>query len=211
MSYIRLDIVNKKEYENHNRDYREIKISIPKDSEQLEKDFDYLGLDYKYLDIQDTHIKECSVIFEDDPDFSINITGILNNMMIRESNLGNTTPFTDMKELYNVIKDLNPTERNKLLALFKAEENKIKSIKDVIKYIKNLDKFYLDENSFSYEQFAENEIDLGEVYMDDVLPYIDLETLGKDLIEDRNAILTDYGVLCRMDEGMEQENEEEME
>ena len=211
MSYIRLDVVNKKEYENHNRDYREIKISIPKDSEELEKDFDYLGLDFKYLNPQDTHIKECSVIFEDDPDFSINITGMLNNMMIRQSNLGYTTSFNDMKELYNSIQNLNASDRNKLLALFKAEEDKIKNVKDVIKYIKNLDKFYLDENSFSYEQFAENEIDLGEVYMDDVLPYIDLETLGKDLIEDRNAKLTDYGVLCRMDEGMEQEDEEEFE
>ena len=40
---------------------------------------------------------------------------------------------------------------------------------------------------------------------------IDLETLGKDLIEDRNARLTSYGVLCRMDEGMINEDEEEFE
>lgn len=70
---------------------------------------------------------------------------------------------------------------------------------------------YLDEDSYSYEEYAENEIHSGELYMEDVLPYIDLETLGKDLIEDKNAKLTDYGVLCRMDEGIEQDEEEEME
>ena len=49
---------------------------------------------------------------------------------------------------------------------------------------------YLDEDSYSYEEYAENEIHSGELYMEDVLPYIDLETLGKDLIEDKNAKLT---------------------
>ena len=47
--------------------------------------------------------------------------------------------------------------------------------------------------------------------MEDVIPYIELRTLGKDLINQRNAKLTEYGVLCRMDEGMEKEEEEEFE
>ena len=80
--YIRLDIVNKKEYEELNKDYKEIKISFPKDSEELEKDFAYLGLYYKNLSLQDTHIKECAVILEEDPDFSINLTGRLNNLFL---------------------------------------------------------------------------------------------------------------------------------
>ena len=45
--------------------------------------------------------------------------------------------------------------------------------------------------------------------MDDVIQYIDLKTLGKDLINQRNGKLTEYGVLCRMDEGMENYQEEE--
>ena len=47
MVYIRLDIVNKEEYETSDI-YREIKILIPRDSEDLERDFEYLGLDYKF-------------------------------------------------------------------------------------------------------------------------------------------------------------------
>ena len=40
MVYIRLDIVNKEEYETSDI-YREIKILIPRDSEDLERDFEY--------------------------------------------------------------------------------------------------------------------------------------------------------------------------
>lgn len=209
MFYIRLDIVNKKEYEELNKDYKEIKISFPKDSEELEKDFEYLGLDYKNLSLQDTHIKECAIICEEDPDFSVNVTGRLNRLIAKASNQGYTTPFNDMKELYNLVYNIQHDDREKLLAILEAEEEKIINIKDVLKYVKNLDSFYLDWASLSNEEYAKNEIHLGELYMEDVLPYIDLETLGKDLIRNRKAILTDYGVLCRMDEWITNENEEE--
>ena len=202
MFYIRLDIVNKKEYEELNKDYKEIKISFPKDSEELEKDFEYLGLDYKNLSLQDTHIKECAIICEEDPDFSVNVTGRLNRLIAKASNQGYTTPFNDMKELYNLVYNIQHDDREKLLAILEAEEEKIINIKDVLKYVKNLDSFYLDWASLSNEEYAKNEIHLGELYMEDVLPYIDLETLGK-------AILTDYGVLCKMDEEITNENEEE--
>lgn len=209
MFYIRLDIVNKKEYEELNKDYKEIKISFPKDSEELEKDFEYLGLDYKNLSLQDTHIKECAIICEEDPDFSVNVTGRLNRLIAKASNQGYTTPFNDMEELYNLVYNIQPDDRDKLLAILEAEEEKIINIKDVLKYIKNLDRFYLDWESLSNEEYARNEIHLGELYMEDVLPYIDLETLGKDLIENRKARLTDYGVLFRMDDEIANENVEE--
>ena len=47
--------------------------------------------------------------------------------------------------------------------------------------------------------------------MEDVISYIDLKSLGKDLIKQRNGKLTEYGVLGRMDEGMENLEEEEFE
>ena len=207
--YLRIDIVNKKQFEDYDKDYKEIKISIPKDSEELERDFEYLGLDYKNLDIQDTHIKECAIICEEDPDFSVNITGEINNLIIKANRFGYTTPFNDMRDLYNLINNLKADERDKLLAVLKAEEENIKNIKDILKYTKSLNNYYLDCESFSPEEYAKNELHLGELYMEDILPYIDLERLGKDLIEDRNAKLTDYGVVCRMDEGMENSQEEE--
>ena len=47
--YLRIDIVNKNQYET-SENYKEIKILVPNDSIELEKDFKYLGLDYYNLD-----------------------------------------------------------------------------------------------------------------------------------------------------------------
>ncbi len=208
MVYIRLDIVNKEEYET-SEIYREIKILVPRDSEDLERDFEYLGLDYRNLEIQDTHIKECEIVCKDDPAFASDLSDELNLLIDRASDSGYTTPFNDMKVLYDLLNNMRISDRDKLLAVLKSEKERITNIKDAIEFANNIDKYHLDSDSHSPEEFAENEIHLGELYMDDVIPYIDLRTLGKDLIENRNAKLTQYGVLCRMDEGMENIQEEE--
>lgn len=208
MVYIRLDIVNKEEYEKSDV-YREIKMLIPRDSLDLERDFEYLGLDYRNLNIQDTHIKECEIICRDDPDFSSSITYEINLLIDRASESGYTTPFNDIKEFYSLINKIETVDRDKLLAVLKTERENITNIKDVIKYTKRLDQYYLDCDSHTPEEFAENEIHLGELYMEDVLPYVDLISLGNDLIEEREAKLTQYGVLCHMNNGMESSQEEE--
>lgn len=209
MIYIRLDIVNKEEYETSDI-YREIKILIPRDSEDLERDFEYLGLDYRNLEVQDTHIKECEFVCRNDPSFASDLSDEINLLIDRASESGYTTPFNDMRVLYELLNNIKISDRDKLLAVLKTERERITNIKDAIKFTNNIDEYYLDSDSHSPEEFAENEIHLGELYMEDLLPYIDLETLGKDLIENRNARLTDYGVLCRMNEGMTNENEEEI-
>lgn len=208
MVYIRLDIVNKEEYETSDI-YREIKILIPRDSIDLERDFEYLGLDYRNLDIQDTHIKECEIICKDDPAFASDLSDEINLLIARASDSGYTTPFNDMKEFYKILNSIEIGDRDKLLAVLKVERERINNIKDAIKFSSNIDEYYLDGDSNSPEDYAENEIHLGDLHMEDVIPYIDLRTLGKDLIENRNAKLTDYGVLCRMNEGMENIQEEE--
>lgn len=208
MINIRLDIVNKEEYEK-SEVYREIKILMPRDSIDLERDFEYLGLDYRNLNIQDTHIKECEIICRDDYEFSSNITKEINLLIERASESGYTTPFNDMKEFGELINKIESVDRNKLLAVLKTERENIANIKDVLKYTKKLDAYYLDCDSSTPEEFAENEIHLGELYVDDLIPYVDLIALGTDLIEERNAKLTEYGVLCRMNEGMENSQDEE--
>lgn len=210
MIYIRIDIVNKEEYETSDI-YREIKILIPRDSEDLERDFEYLGLDYRNIDIQDTHIKECEIICRNDPAFASDLSDELNLLIDRANNSGYTIPFNDMKKLYEVLNDIQTSDRDKLLAVLKTEREQITNIKDLIKFANQIDEYYLDNYSHSPEEYASNEIHLGELHMEDVIPYIDLRTLGKDLINQRNAKLTEYGVLCRMDEGMEKEEEEEFE
>ena len=210
MIYIRIDIVNKEEYETSDI-YREIKILIPRDSEDLERDFEYLGLDYRNIDIQDTHIKECEIICRNDPAFASDLSDELNLLIDRANNSGYTTPFNDIRELYGLLNNIRISDRDKLLAVLKTGRERITNIKDLIKFANKIDEYYLDNDSHSPEEYASNEIHLGELHMEDVILYIDLRTLGKDLINQRNAKLTEYGVLCRMDEGMEKEEEEEFE
>ena len=208
MIYIRLDIVNKEEYETSDI-YREIKILIPRDSEDLERDFEYLGLDYRNLEIQDTHIKECEIICKDDPAFASDLSNELNLLIDRASFSGYTTSFNDMKALYELFNNIKTSDRVKLLAVLKAEREQITNIKDVVKFTNKIDEYYLDDDSLTLEDFAENEIHSGDIFMEDVIPYIDLEVLGHDLLSQRNGKLTEYGVLCRMDEGMENSQDEE--
>lgn len=210
MIYIKLNIVNKYEYQE-NDDYKEIKILLPRDSEDLERDFDYLGLDYKFLNIKDTHIKECQFICKEDPMFASNITDDINRLIARASELGYTTPFNEMKKFYEAVNNLDTTDRDKLLAILQVKENHIENITDALKCFEELEKYHLDLDSFDECEFAGNQIRLGDLYMEDVLPYINMRALGKDLIRERNARVTKYGVLCPMDEGMSNQEEEEIE
>ena len=210
MIYIRIDIVNKEEYETSDI-YREIKILIPRDSEDLERDFEYLGLDYRNLNIHDSHIKECEIICKNDPAFASDLSDELNRLIDRASDSGYTTPFNDIGKFNELLNNIRISDRDKLLAILKTERERINNIKDVLKYTSRIDEYYLDSDSHSLEEFAQNEIHLGELHMEDVIPYIDLRRLGMNLINERNANLTEYGVLCRMDEGRQKEEEEEFE
>ena len=120
--YIRLDIVNKEEYETSD-DYREIKILFPRDSEDLERDFEYLGLDYRYLEIQDSHIKECEIIYKNDPAFASDLSDELNLLIDRASSSGYTTPFNDMKVLHELINNIN-----NIIIYFLCKVNNIKKL-----------------------------------------------------------------------------------
>jgi len=206
--YIKLNIVNKHEYQEQ-ENYKEIKILLPRDSEDLEKDFDYLGLDYKFLDIKDTHITECQFICKEDPMFATNITDEINRLIARANELGYTTPFNEMKKFYESVNNLDTTDRDKLLAILQVKEDYIENITDALKCFEELEKYYLDLDSFDECEFAGNQIRAGDLYMEDVLPYINMRALGKDLIRERNAKVTKYGVLCPMEEEMEISEEEE--
>ena len=81
MLIARIDMVNKKQYEE-SEIYKEIKIIIPRTSEELKKDFEYLDLDYENYTIQDTHIKECVFMDRDDEDFAVNISSYVNNILL---------------------------------------------------------------------------------------------------------------------------------
>ena len=204
MFYIRLDIVNKYQYQESEY-YREIKILIPNESQELEKAFDYLGLDYKNLNIQDTHIKECEIICKDDPSFSANITDKINRLIARANEYGYTTPFEYMKKFYKVIKEVKIEDREKLLAILEAKQKEIVNITDAIKYASNINCFELIEANDN-EELGRKLVYNGEIDIEDLMDYSDLDRLGEEYSIDKGIIKTEQGYLMQ-EKDLEEEEE----
>lgn len=210
MLFIRIDMVNKKQYEE-SEIYKEIKIVIPRSSEELEKDFKYLDLEYEDYTIQDTHIKECEFIDNKDPAFSASMSKVMNDLIVIANDSGYTTPFQDMKKFYGIIKKLDSYERDKLLAVMEVKNEQINNIKDAIKYAQNINCFNLTE-AYDNEELARKLIYNGEIDIEDLMEYADLDRLGKEYSEDKNMTRTEYGYLnqeCDLKEYISQEKEEE--
>lgn len=212
MLIAKINMVNKKQYEE-SEIYKEIKIVIPRSREELEKDFEYLGLNYNNYTIQDTHIKECIFMNKEDEDFAVNISGYINNIIRKADELGYTTPFQDIKKFYNMVKDFNEYKQYKILAIMEAKENDIKNIKDVLKYAQNIDCFDLTE-AYDNQELGRRLVYEGEIDIEDLMEYADMEQLGKEYAEEKNMVNTQYGYLQQerdLTEYVEQNNEEEFE
>lgn len=193
MIHIKLDMVNKKQYEE-SEIYKEIKILIPRSVEELKEDFKYLDLDYMNLTIKDTHILKCEFIDRDNKVFCENITKEINNLIIEASKEGYTTPFQDIKKFHNVIKEFSSHEIHKLLAVMEVKKQEIHNIHDVIKFAQNIDSFSLTE-AYSNEEFAKALIYNYKIDIEDLMNYSDLNKLGKEYSEFFNINNTKYGFL----------------
>lgn len=212
MLEIKLNIVNKREYaENHN--YREIIIKLPKSEEELKKDFEYLGVDYNNLSIQDTHIKECVVIDSNDPHFSGAISIELSNIIERANDLGWTTPYQDIKSMYAILTFLNEDERDKLLAVLEFKREQISNMKDAAEYCSHLSWYSFFNGINTPEEYAEELVKSRELDIDDIISYIDLRQLGMDYIknESRKNKFTQYGLLFEKESNFINQEEEELE
>ena len=195
---MKIHIVNKYEYQE-NEDYREIVIKIPKESQKLEEDFEYLGLDYNNLSIQDTHILDCEVIDADDPQFSSSISLEISNIIARASDTGWTTPFQDIKNMFAIIKSLGNEERDKLLAVLELKKEQISNMRDAVKYGNNLDCFEFYNNIHYSESYAEKLIEDEEVGFEDIIDYVDLERMGNDYIQSNAGKFTEQGLIFEND------------
>ena len=193
MLLVRIDMVNERQY-SESEIYKEIKIVLPRSKEELEKDFSYLDLNYSNSTIKDTHIKECEFIDNQEPKFAHDISEIMNDLIYRANDSGYSTPFENIKEFYNIVKKMNSHEREKLLAIMEAKREQIEFIGDAIKYAQNIDCFELEE-IFDSEELARYIVHNGELEIEDVMEYADLDRLGNDYAEDNNMVKTKYGYL----------------
>lgn len=212
MLIARIDMVNKKQYEE-SEIYKEIKIIIPRTSEELKKDFEYLDLDYENYTIQDTHINECVFMDRDDEDFAVNISSYVNNIICKANKLGYTSPFQDIKKFFNMVRNFDEDEKDKILAILEVKEKQINNIRDIIKYAQNINCFNLTD-AYDNHELGKRLVYQGKIDLEDLMDYADLDRLGKEYSEDKNMIKTQYGYLRQetdLVDHIEQDSEEELE
>ena len=207
MLQVRIDMVNKKQYEESDI-YKEIKIIIPKDYQELKNDFQYLGLDYDNLSIQDTHIIECEFIDKENTLIAEELSTKINNLIKKANDLGYTTTYQDIKKFYGVIKNLYSEDKIKLLSILEANTENINTIKDAIIYSQNINCFELigvcDE-----EELVRHLVCIGEVDYEYLMDYADMKKLGEDYVKDRDIKKTKQGFLIQ--DAYIQEEEDELE
>ena len=195
MLQVRIDMVNKKQYEESDL-YKEIKIIIPKDYQELKNDFQYLGLDYDNLSIQDTHIIECEFIDKENTLIAEELSTKINNLIDKANDSSYTTTYQDIKKFYSVVKNLDSEDRIKLLAILEANTENINTIKDAIIYSQNINCFELIE-VYDKEELARYLVHNGEIDYEDLIDYTDMESLGEDYVKDKNIKRTQQGFLIQ--------------
>lgn len=208
--FFKVDVINKKQYEESNA-YKEIKIVIPKDEEELKNDFKYLDLDYNNLSIQDTHIKECYIIDFGDEKLTNGFNNMINSMLENfEKEDGYTTPFQEIINLYTEIKKFDNTTMEKFLALVETEVYYIRNIKDLVEYTKKTKNYELLSDIKNYKELGEYLVN-ETGYFDDVSTldaYIDYYKLAEDYSRTgcvHEGEFTKFGYLMKK-EFVEEEN-----
>lgn len=212
MLIAKIDMVNKKQYEE-SEIYKEIKIIIPRTSDELKKDFEYLGLNYDNYTIQDTHIKECVFMDREDDDFAVNISSYVNNIICKADGLGYTTPFQDIKKIYNIVRKFDEYEKYKILAILEVKEDEISNVKEIIKYAQNINCFNLTE-AYDEQELGRRLVYDGEIDIEDLMEYSDMRRLGEEYAREKNMMHTQYGYLKQerdLTNYIEKGNEEEFE
>lgn len=213
MLEVKLNVVNKKEYEE-NQNYREVVIRLPKNREDMHRDLNYLDLDHNNLSIQDTHVTRCEFIDANDPMFSSLVTTEIDNIIIRASDSGYTSPFQEMKKVFEIFSKMSYLDRDKAIAILKLKQESITNLQDTIKYLKNINEFDYYPNAESSDDFARIQIENGDVYIDEILDYIDLDRLGDDQLSEREHKFTESGLIVQVEDELdlkEYEEEEEFE
>ena len=174
-------------------------MRIPKETEKLERDFKYLGLDYNNLSIQDTHILKCEIIDTEDPMFSSEMSIKISDVIAKANENGYTTTFQDIKKMFAILESVDYEERDKLLAVLEIKKEQICNMKDAVKYGNNLDCFEYYNNINTEEEYARKLIDDENVTVEEITEYADLELMGRDYIENNSGMLTGKGLIIQLD------------
>ena len=139
----------------------------------------------------------------------------LSNIIDRASSSGWTTPYQDIKSMYAILTFLNENERDKFLAVLEFKREQISNMADAVKFGNNLDCFNYYPNVQTTTDYSINLIQNGEFKItDELIKYLDLESMGTDLLVWVEHKFTDWGLIVQEKDVMKKLEEvvvEEME
>ncbi len=196
MLEVKLNVVNKRDYEEkHN--YREVVIKLPKTDSELRKDFEYLGLDYDNLSIQDTHIKSCKFIDkEKEHDSFCRIANVeIQSIINKGFKFGYTAPYQDVKQLYINFANMRLYERDKAISLIKLKSEEIKCIKDIFDELEKIEDFDYCVSVETAEEYLSNLIENDSITAKEIAKYIDVKEVGEALLNNVEHVFTEHGLL----------------
>lgn len=203
--YVKVTLANGKD-ECLTENYKEIGILIPRELEQLERDFEYLD--------NKPYIVGCKFIEKGCNIFASKISEIVEEIIENAE-----VSLQDIINLYGVIKQYDYLSKIKLLAVIESKEEETYTIKDIINYAKNLKGYNLLPDINDYNDMGKYLVN-ETGHFDEVSlleDYIDYERLARDYTKNGclySGEFTEYGYLMKkefMEEEKEIKNEEEFE
>ena len=213
---LKLEVVNKKEYQESNI-YGKCIIYMPTTEKELQEKFKKIGLDYNNLDVQDSHVTKCSIVNSFDNELADKFNTMMENMITKFSDEnGYTTPFQEIQFLYDEIKKFDNTMMTKFLALVETREYYTNYIHDLVTIAK-------ETKNYDLLPDVKNLNDMGEYlvsetgHFDDISflqDYINYYKLAKDYTREGNVYageFTNYGYLMKKEFIQEEEKQGEKE
>ena len=214
---IKIEIVNKKEYEESSM-YSRTMIYLPTSQDILKEKFNKLNLDYNKLTIQDTHITKCEIVNFTDPILTERFNKVMKYELDKFSNNSYTTPFQEIELLSREIKKFDSIKMQKFLALLEIKDAKINYIHDLVECAKQISNYELLPNVNDLNEMGKYLVN-ETGHFDDVSfleNYIDYSRLAKDYTTKGCTYygdFTEYGYIMKkqFEENIENKKESEEE
>lgn len=182
---------------------RGIIIEIPKQKQELEKDFTYLNLNYEELKENQTKVEEVKVKLDNEYMYEL---GRRLDCIIERANIdGINTSYSKIKEVYKLLENKTEEELKKIEKIIDYEIDSICNIDDAISFIKKEHEYKFYPNILEPADFAREKIEKEFPNALWLIDYLDLCKLGFEITDSPNYMFTDKGLLVK------KENIKEME
>lgn len=194
-------------YNNINKEeIKSIRIKLPKQEQELKKDFAELNLNYENLKENETRIKDIRIFVDDEKEAkntrtmmdneTISIIGLLLDEIIKKADTnGINTSYNKLEEIYKLLESKTKPELVKIEMMLELEMDNINNLQEAIGIIKRDNEYNYYPHVTGKDDFAKMKIE--EEYPNDLwlINYLDLYKLGRDITNNANYKYTVQGLI----------------